>query len=123
MIRPDDHTILIEENGHLLAHAEVYPPTSPASSTRRCTSSPDTCLAARNPFLVDAVLEHPSRRGGPDARHDADRRHRDDRPGPQRTRCDDVAARAAGATKLVEARLEHRHAPARGGARLVLQYT
>jgi hypothetical protein len=33
-----------------------------------------------------------------------------------RERCDDVAARAAGATKLVEARLEHRHLPAQGRA-------
>jgi hypothetical protein len=115
MIRPDDHTILIEENGHLLAHAEVYPTDQPGLVHSEMQVESGHLPGGTGTRLVDAVLEHPKV-------DEADRMLATMPIGDTemidrvRERCDDVAARAAGATKLVEARLEHRRVPARGAA-------
>ena len=59
MIRPDDHTILIEENGHLLAHAEVYPTDQPGLVHSEMHIESGHHPGGTGTRLVDAVLEHP----------------------------------------------------------------
>ena len=106
MIRPDDHTILIEENGHLLAHAEVYPTDQPGLIHSEMHVESGHVPGGTPTRLVDAVLAHPQV-------DEADRLLATMPLGDTemlarvRQRCRDVHAHAAGATKIVDARLEH----------------
>jgi hypothetical protein len=108
MTRSEDHpTIQIEADGRTLATAEVHPTADP-----RVMHSDMHVESGHLPMwtrtrLVDAVLDHP----------DVDQADRllatmpigdTEMLARVRERCVEVEAHAAGATKLVEARLEHR---------------
>jgi hypothetical protein len=105
--RPDDdETILIEQDGRPLASAEVRPTDEPGLVHSELHVESGHLPGGTRTRLVDAVLEHP--------RVDAADRLVATMPlgdtemlDRVRERCDHVEARAAGATKLVEARLEH----------------
>jgi hypothetical protein len=102
-----DDNILIQEGGRTLASAEVHPTGEPGvvHSDLHVESGP--LPGGTRTRLVDAVLEHPQV-------DEADRLLATMPLGDTemldrvRERCDDVEARAAGSTKLVEARLDHR---------------
>jgi hypothetical protein len=104
----DDQMILIEANGRTLASAEVHPTDKPGVVHSDMHVESGHLPGGTRTRLVDAVLEHPQV-------DEADRLLATMPLGDTemlervRERCDDVEARAAGATKLVEARLEHRH--------------
>jgi hypothetical protein len=108
MTRSEDHpTIQIEQDGRRLATAEVHR-TGDAHVVHSDLHVESGHLPpGTRSRLVDAVLSHP------DVDH-ADRLLATMPLGDTemldrvRQRCDDVHARAAGATKLVEARLLHR---------------
>ena len=108
MTRPDDdQTILIEEEGRTLASAEVRPAGEPGTVRSELHVESGHLPGGTRTRLVDAVLEHPQvdeadRLLATMPVGDTEMLHR------VRQRCDDVEARAAGATTLVEARLEHR---------------
>jgi hypothetical protein len=103
----DDQIITIEENGRTLASAEVHPADRPGVVHSDLHVESGHLPAGTRSRLVDALLAHP------DVDH-ADRLLATMPLGDTemldrvRQRCDDVHARAAGATKLVEARLQHR---------------
>jgi hypothetical protein len=109
MTRSEDHpTIQIELDGQRLATAEVH-----QTGDARVVHSDLHVESGHLPTgtrsrLVDAVLDHP------DVDH-ADRLLATMPLGDTemldrvRQRCDDVHTRAAGATKLVDARLQHGH--------------
>jgi hypothetical protein len=107
MIRPDDQTIVITQDGRLLASAEVLPTNEPGLVHSEMHVESGHLPGGTRTRLVDAVLEHPQV-------DEADRLLATMPIGDTemlervRERCDDVEARAAGATTLVEARLEHR---------------
>jgi hypothetical protein len=108
MTRSDDvRTILIEENGRPLASAEVRPTDEPGVVHSELHVESGHLPGGTRTRLVDAVLDHPKV-------DEADRLLATMPLGDTemldrvRQRCDDVEARAAGATTLVEARLEHR---------------
>ena len=108
MTRSDDvRTILIEENGRPLASAEVRPTDEPWVVHSELHVESGHLPGGTRTRLVDAVLDHPKV-------DEADRLLATMPLGDTemldrvRQRCDDVEARAAGATTLVEARLEHR---------------
>ena len=103
----EEHSIRIEADGRTLASAEVHP-----TDDARVVHSDLHVESGHLPMgtrsrLVDAVLSDP------DVGH-ADRLLATMPIGDTemlarvRERCDDVEARAAGATKLVEATIEHR---------------
>jgi hypothetical protein len=104
----DDQTILIEDEGRTLASAEVRPAGEPGTVHSELHVESGPLPGGTRTRLVDAVLEHPQV-------DEADRLLATMPLGDTemldrvRQRCDDVQARAAGATKLVEARLDHRH--------------
>jgi hypothetical protein len=107
MTRPDDdQTILIEQDGRMLASAEVHPTDQPGVVHSDLHVESGHLPGGTRTRLVDAVLEHPQV-------DEADRLLATMPLGDTemldrvRERCDDVEAHAAGATKLVEARLEH----------------
>ena len=103
----DDQIILIEEDGHPLASAEVHPTGDPKVVHSDMHVESGHLPGGTRTRLVDAVLEHPQV-------DEADRLVATMPLGDTemldrvRQRSDDVQARAAGATKIVEARLEHR---------------
>jgi hypothetical protein len=103
----DDQTILIEQDGRPLASAEVYLTEEPGLVHSEMHVESGHLPGGTRTRLVDAVLEHPQV-------EEADRLLATMPLGDTemldrvRERCDDVGARAAGSTKLVEARLEHR---------------
>ena len=109
MTRSSDRpTILIEVDGHTLATAEVHPTVAGVVHTDLHVESGHLPAGTRA-RLVDAVLAHP----------DVDHAERllatmplGDVEMLERVRecCDHVEAHAAGATKLVEARVTH-HEP------------
>jgi len=102
----DDSTIQIEADGQKLASAEVHPTDTAGlvHSDLHVESGP--LPVGTRSRLVDAVLAHP------EVDH-ADRLLATMPLGDTemlarvRERCEDVEAHAAGATKIVEARLEH----------------
>jgi hypothetical protein len=106
----DDQTIVLTDSGRTVASAEVHPTADPGvvHSDLHVESGP--LPGGTRTRLVDAVLEHPQ---VDVADHivatmplgDTEMLDR------MRERTDDVAARAAGATKIVEARLDHRERP------------
>jgi hypothetical protein len=107
MPRSADHpTIQIEVDGRPLASAEVQPTDEPGVVHSDLHVESGQLPAGTRTRLVDAVLEHPEV-------EEADRLLATMPLGDTemldrvRERCDDVEARAAGATKLVEAHLEH----------------
>lgn len=112
MTRSDDNqTILIEANGRTLASAEVHPTDKPGVVHSDMHVESGHLPGGTRARLVDAVLDSP----------EMDRAERLLATMPigdvemlerVRQRCDDVEARAAGATKLVDVRLEHRTEPA-----------
>ena len=103
----DDQTILIEQDGRTLASAEVRPTGEPGVVHSELHVESGHLPGGTRTRLVDAVLEHPQvdeaeRLVATMPLGDTEMLDR------VRERCDEVEARAAGATKLVEARLEHR---------------
>jgi hypothetical protein len=107
MTRSADHpTIQIEADGRTLASAEVHPTDEPGLVHSDLHVESGHLPAGTRTRLVDAVLEHPEV-------EEADRLLATMPLGDTemldrvRERCDDVDARAAGATKLVQAHLEH----------------
>jgi hypothetical protein len=108
MTRSEEHaTIHIEVDGRTLASAEVHPTDDAGLVHSDMHVESGHLPVGTRSRLVDAVLTHP------DVDH-ADRLLATMPIGDTemlarvRERCDDVEARAAGATKLVEARIEHR---------------
>jgi hypothetical protein len=99
-------TIVIAENGRQIASAEVLPTDEPGLVHSEMHVESGHLPGGTGTRLVDAVLEHPQV-------DEADRLLATMPIGDTemidrvRERCDDVEARAAGATKLVRARLEH----------------
>jgi hypothetical protein len=106
----DNQTIVIEADGRTLASAEVRPTDEPGLVHSELHVESGHLPGGTRTRLVDAVLEHPQV-------DEADRMLATMPIGDTemldrvRERCDDVEARAAGATKLVEARLEHGDRP------------
>ena len=107
MTRSADHpTIQIEADGRTLASAEVHPTDEPGLVHSDLHVESGHLPAGTRTRLIDAVLEHPEV-------EEADRLLATMPLGDTemldrvRERCDDVDARAAGATKLVQANLEH----------------
>jgi hypothetical protein len=107
MTRSADHpTIQIEADGRTLASAEVHPTDEPGLVHSDLHVESGHLPAGTRTRLVDAVLEHPEV-------EEADRLLATMPLGDTemldrvRERCDDVDAHAAGATKLVQAHLEH----------------
>ena len=108
MSRAEDHpTIQIMADGRTLATAEVHPTNAPGVVHSDLHVESGHLPMGTRTRLVDAVLEHP----------DVDHAERLLATMPLgdtemldrvRERCNDVAAHAAGATKIVEARIEHR---------------
>jgi hypothetical protein len=107
MTRSDDNpTIQIEADGHTVASAEVHPTDQPGvvHSDLHVESGP--LPGGTRTRLVDAVLDLPA---VDEAQHlvatmplgDTEMLAR------VRERCDEVEARPAGATKIVEVQLEH----------------
>ena len=102
----NDATISIEADGRTLATAEVHPTDDAGVVHSDLHVESGQLPAGTRSRLVDAVLEHPQV-------DEADRLLATMPLGDTemldrvRERCDDVEARAAGSTKLVEARLEH----------------
>jgi hypothetical protein len=105
--RDDDQTIHIEAEGRTLASAEVHSTDEPGVVHSDMHVESGHVPGGTGTRLVDAVLEHPRV-------DEADRLLATMPLGDTemidrvREKCDDVQARAAGATKLVRARLEHR---------------
>jgi len=109
MTRSDGHsTISIEADGQTLATAEVHPTDDAHVVHSDLHVESGHLPVGTRSRLVDAVLAHP----------DVDRADRllatmplgdTEMLARVRERCDDVEAHAAGATKIVEARLEHEH--------------
>jgi hypothetical protein len=106
MSRSDDNpTIRIEADGRTVATAEVHPTDDPGLVHSDLHVESGHLPGGTRTRLVDAVLEHPQV-------DEADRLLATMPLGDTemldrvRERCDGVEARAAGATKLVEARLE-----------------
>jgi hypothetical protein len=104
----DDLTISIEEDGRTVASAEIRPAGEPGIVHSDLHAEPGKLPNGTRSRLVDAVLELPQ----------VDKAERllvtmplgdTEMLERVRERCDDVDAHAAGATKIVEARLEHRH--------------
>jgi hypothetical protein len=107
MTRSADHpTIQIEADGRTLASAELHPTDEPGLVHSDLHVESGHLPAGTRTRLVDAVLEHPEV-------EEADRLLATMPLGDTemldrvRERCDGVDARAAGATKLVQADLEH----------------
>jgi hypothetical protein len=106
MTRPDDpSTVQIQADGHVLAEAEVRPTDQPGVVHSELHVESGHLPAGTRSRLVDAVLEHPEvdsaeRLVATMPISDTEMLDR------VRERCDGVETRAAGATKLVEARLE-----------------
>jgi hypothetical protein len=104
----DDQTILIETDGRTVASAEVHSTDEPGVVHSDLHVESGQLPGGTRTRLVDAVLEHPQV-------EEADRLLATMPLGDTemldrvRERLDDVEARAAGATKLVQARLEHEH--------------
>jgi hypothetical protein len=108
MTRSEDNpTIQIEADGRTLATAEVHPTDEPSVMHSDMHLESGHLPVGTQSRLVDAVLAHP----------DVDHAERllatmpigdTEMLARVRERCAEVEARAAGATKLVEARLEHR---------------
>jgi hypothetical protein len=106
MTRSDDDQIIIEEGGRTLASAEVHPTGEPGVVHSDLHVESGHLPGGTRTRLVDAVLEHPQvdeaeRLLATMPLGDTEMLDR------VRERCDDVEAHAAGATKLVQARLEH----------------
>jgi hypothetical protein len=107
MTRSADHpTIQIEADGRTLASAELHRTDEPGLVHSDLHVESGHLPAGTRTRLVDAVLEHPEV-------EEADRLLATMPLGDTemldrvRERCDGVDARAAGATKLVQADLEH----------------
>jgi hypothetical protein len=104
----DDQIILIEADGRTLASAEVHSTDRPGVVHSDMHVESGHLPGGTRTRLVDAVLEDPRV-------DEADRLLATMPLGDTemldrvRERCHDVEAHAAGATKLVEARLEHQH--------------
>jgi hypothetical protein len=102
----DDLTIQIEQDGRTVATAEVRPADDAGVVHSDLHVEAGQLPGGTRTRLVDAVLEHPQV-------DDAERLLATMPLGDTemldrvRERCDDVTAHAAGATKIVEARLEH----------------
>jgi hypothetical protein len=110
MTRSGDDTIVIEVDGRPLASAEVRPTDQPGVVHSELHVESGHLPGGTRTRLVDAVLAHPQvdeaeRMLATMPIGDVEMLDR------VRERCDDVEARAAGATTLVEARLEHRPPP------------
>jgi hypothetical protein len=107
MTRSDDHaTVSIQDDGRTLAEADIHPSEEPGVVRSALHVESGQLPVGTRARLVDAVLEHP-------AVDSADKlvatmpisdTEMIDRV---RERADDVEARAVGATKIVEARLDH----------------
>ena len=102
-----DDSILIQEDGRTVASAEVHPTREPGLVHSDMHVESGQLPGGTRTRLVDAVLEHPQVDGAERlvATMPLGDTEMLDRV---RERCDDVEARAAGSTKLVEARLDHR---------------
>ena len=102
----DDRTISIEQDGRTVASAEVRPAGPPGVVHSDLHAESGKLPGGARSRLVDAVLEHPQV-------EEAERLLATMPLGDTemldrvRERCDDVHAHAAGATKIVEARLVH----------------
>jgi hypothetical protein len=107
MARSEDNpTIRIEADGHTVATAEVHPTGEPGVVHSDLHVESGHLPGGTRTRLVDAVLEHPQ--------VDVAERLLATMPlgdtemlARVRERCLQVEAHAAGATKIVEARLEH----------------
>ena len=108
MVRFDDDLIIsIEQGGRTVASAEVHPAGEPGVVHSDLHAESGQLPSGTRSRLVDAVLELPQvdeaeRLVATMPLGDTEMLDR------VRERCDDVHAHAAGATKIVEARLEHR---------------
>lgn len=103
--RHDD--ILIQEDGRTVASAEVHPTREPGLVHSDLHVESGQLPGGTRTRLVDAVLEHPQVDGA--ERLVATMPLGDtEMLARVRERCDAVETRAAGSTKLVEARLDHR---------------
>jgi len=108
MTRSDDDLIIsIDEDGRTVASAEVHPAGEPGVVHSDLHAESGQLPGGARARLVDAVLEHPQVDGAERllATMPLGDTEMLDRV---RQRCGDVQAHAAGATKIVEARLEHR---------------
>jgi hypothetical protein len=101
----EDRTVQVETDGKLLAEADVRPTGEPGVVASSMHVESGHLPVGTGTRLVDAVLEHPEVDGAerlvatmPIGDTEMIERVRE--------RGDDVEARAAGATKIVEARLE-----------------
>jgi len=111
----DRRTIEIEEDGQLLASAQVQVTDQPGVVHTDLHAAPGHLPPATRAHLVDAVLEHPDVYS---AEHlvatmptgDTEMLDR------VRERCEDVEPHAAGATKIVDARLTSSTAPEADGS-------
>jgi len=103
-----DSSIRIEDGGRVLATAEVTPTDAPGVVHSDLHVEPGQLPQGTRTRLVDAVLDSPQVDGAEKLLatmpiSDTEMLAR------VRERCDDVEARAAGATKLVEATLDPEH--------------
>jgi hypothetical protein len=103
---PHDHpTIEIEDDGRTLATAEMHPADGTGVLHSDLHAEPGQLPVGTRARLVDAVLDSPD---ASEAHHLRATMPLGDTEMLQRVqeRCDDVEARAAGATKIVDARLD-----------------
>jgi hypothetical protein len=103
---PDRATVSIEQGERMLATADVHPADDHGVAHSALHVEAGQLPAGTRTRLVDAVLDHPQvssaeRLVATMPISDTEMLDR------VRERADDVRARAAGATKIVEARLEH----------------
>lgn len=106
MTSSEDRTVQVETDGKVLAEADVRPTDEPGVVASSMHVESGHLPVGTGTRLVDAVLEHPEVDGAerlvatmPIGDTEMIERVRE--------RGGDVEARAAGATKIVEARLEH----------------
>jgi hypothetical protein len=106
MTRSDDHaTVSIQADGRTLAAADIRPSEEPGVVRSDLHVESGQLPAGTRTALVDAVLDHPAM-GAADKLVATMPISDTEMIGRVRERADDVEARATGATKIVEARLD-----------------
>jgi hypothetical protein len=104
----DDQTILIETDGRTLASAEVHATDEPGVVHSDLHVESGQLPQGTRTRLVDAVLDSPEI-GRADRLLATMPLGDTEMLARVRERCDDVKAHAAGATKIVEARVDEQH--------------